>query len=333
MNIGFISTRLAGTDGVSLEVERWSRVLRGMTHDIFFCAGELGGCASGGALIPELYFQDERIQSLTARAFDLAMSNPSNILQDIRLVADEIREPLRNFIVSPRLDLIIVQNPFAIPMNLPLGCCLAQLIAELGIDAIADNHDFYWKREPFILQPTLVIRRIGIELALILVQSLSLRKPSLFITDADSDQGREYWLWLAREAEVLGVHLRKVDCIVRSERSNTGSRKFNALWDIYPHADRVTCASLYEGFGNALLEAIYFRRPIVANRYPVNNADIKPLGFEFIEINGFVSPDAVQIAGEAISDPASFLSVTKKTTQLAENTFHSKSWNENYENY
>ena len=30
MRIGFISTRLNGTDGVSLEVEKWARVLRRM---------------------------------------------------------------------------------------------------------------------------------------------------------------------------------------------------------------------------------------------------------------------------------------------------------------
>jgi len=55
--IGFISTRLNGTDGVSLEVEKWSRVLQRMGHQVFFCAGELGGYAAAGTLIPELHFR------------------------------------------------------------------------------------------------------------------------------------------------------------------------------------------------------------------------------------------------------------------------------------
>jgi len=52
MRIGFISTRLNGTDGVSLEVEKWATVLKRMGHEIYYCAGELGGYAAGGTLIP-----------------------------------------------------------------------------------------------------------------------------------------------------------------------------------------------------------------------------------------------------------------------------------------
>ena len=39
--IGFVSTRLAGTDGVSLEVAKWVQVLNGLGHECFFFAGEL----------------------------------------------------------------------------------------------------------------------------------------------------------------------------------------------------------------------------------------------------------------------------------------------------
>ena len=46
-------------------------------------------------------------------------------------------------------------------------------------------------------------------------------------------------------------------------------RKMYTLWDIYPHADFVTYPSLYEGFGNALLEAFYFKKPIMTNRYSI----------------------------------------------------------------
>ena len=43
MRVGFISTRLNGTDGVSLEVEKWAKVLTRIGHEIYYCAGELGG--------------------------------------------------------------------------------------------------------------------------------------------------------------------------------------------------------------------------------------------------------------------------------------------------
>ena len=35
VRIGFVSTRFAGKDGVSLEVEKWVSVLEGMGHECF----------------------------------------------------------------------------------------------------------------------------------------------------------------------------------------------------------------------------------------------------------------------------------------------------------
>ena len=49
------------------------------------------------------------------------------------------------------------------------------------------------------------------------------------------------------------------------------------LWDLYPHADLVTYPSVQEGFGNALIEAFYFRKPVVANRYSTFVQDIGAL--------------------------------------------------------
>ena len=69
MRIGFIATRLIGTDGVTLEVEKWSRVLQHMGHEVLFCAGELGDYAINGTLIPKLHFANRSIQALSKRAF------------------------------------------------------------------------------------------------------------------------------------------------------------------------------------------------------------------------------------------------------------------------
>jgi hypothetical protein len=41
LNIGFVSTRFAGIDGVSLESSKWARVLEDQGHTCFWFAGEL----------------------------------------------------------------------------------------------------------------------------------------------------------------------------------------------------------------------------------------------------------------------------------------------------
>ncbi len=40
-NVGIISTRIAGTDGVSLEIEKWVEVLKRNRFDCFYFAGEV----------------------------------------------------------------------------------------------------------------------------------------------------------------------------------------------------------------------------------------------------------------------------------------------------
>ena len=62
------------------------------------------------------------------------------------------------------------------------------------------------------------------------------------------------------------------------------ARKIYTLEDIYPHADLVTYPSNFEGFGNAFLEAIYYKKPIVVNTYSIYSMDIKPKEFKVIEI-------------------------------------------------
>ena len=59
--------------------------------------------------------------------------------------------------------------------------------------------------------------------------------------------------------------------------------------DVYQSADLVTYPSDYEGFGNAFVESIYFKRPIVVNRYSIFVEDIEPCGFDVIPFEGFVT--------------------------------------------
>jgi hypothetical protein len=59
-----------------------------------------------------------------------------------------------------------------------------------------------------------------------------------------------------------------------------------------------------EGFGNAFLEAVYFRRPIVVNRYAIYEIDIARRGFRAVELDGYVSSTAVDQARALLDEPA-----------------------------
>ena len=55
-NIGFISTRIAGTDGVSLETKKWAEVLEAMGYTCFYFAGELDTPEERSMLCPKAHF-------------------------------------------------------------------------------------------------------------------------------------------------------------------------------------------------------------------------------------------------------------------------------------
>jgi len=48
------------------------------------------------------------------------------------------------------INLLVVENALAIPMHIPLGLALTDVIAETGIPSIAHHHDFYWERPRYL---------------------------------------------------------------------------------------------------------------------------------------------------------------------------------------
>jgi glycosyltransferase involved in cell wall biosynthesis len=147
----------------------------------------------------------------------------------------------------------------------------------------------------FILQPTRIVPRKGIEHAIKLVSMLDDPRCKLVISHDAGDEGYEYQQMLQHLAEDEGVDLRIIaDRVSERRQRNSQGQKMYTLWDVYPHADLVTYPSVYEGFGNALLEAFYFRKPIVINRYSIYVQDIEPKGFQLVEMDGYVTRETVE---------------------------------------
>jgi len=83
----------------------------------------------------------------------------------------------------------------------------------------------------------------------------------------------------------------------------------------------VTYPSTFEGFGNAFLEAIYFCRPIVVNTYSIYTMDIKPKGFSVIEIDGYVSDEAIRKTRKVLTDSKLRSEMVKHNYKTAKHYF------------
>lgn len=153
------------------------------------------------------------------------------------------------------------------------------------------------------LQPTRVVPRKGIEHSIALVAALKDKRCKLVISHASGDEGNEYLTALKELADVSGVDMRLCDRHIGDKRFVTDDgRKIYTLADAYSQADFITYPSIYEGFGNALLEAFYFRKPVLVNRYSIFIADIEPKGAKVIAMDGYLTRDVVAKVQRIIRD-------------------------------
>ena len=146
--VAFISTRIAGTDGVSLEIAKWAEVLEGMGVECCYVAGECDRPAARSAVIEGGHFQHPEITEITSRAFRPG-ARPQDLTEAIEAWARRLRQELREALGDLRAEAVIVENALTIPMHIPLGLALVQVLQETRLGCIAHHHDFYWERERF----------------------------------------------------------------------------------------------------------------------------------------------------------------------------------------
>ena len=378
--IGFISTRFHGTDGVTLEARKWAQILGGMGHTCHWMAGLIDAPAAVSHAAPLAFFGHPEVVAVQARLFGVT-TRSREVTNRIQALKNQLKDELYRFIEKFQLEVLIPENVLAIPMHVPLGLAMTEVIAETGLPTIAHHHDFTWERERFvvsavndylrsafpgglpgvehvvinsmaqkelarrcslssvvipnildfatpppgrddyngdfraaiglrdddllILQPTRIVPRKGIEHAIELVRRLRDPRAKLVLSHPAGDEGNTYMAMLHDRIADAGIEVRFIaDRVGEFRGRNARGQKIYTLFDVYPHADLVTYPSHYEGFGNAFLEAIYFRKPVVVNSYAVYARDIDPLGFKTVKMAQLVSRETVEQVRAVLAAPA-----------------------------
>jgi glycosyltransferase involved in cell wall biosynthesis len=404
MKIWFLSTRIAGNDGVSLEAERWRKILTKMGHKVTFVAGELD---KAGILIPELHFTWPDIVEL----HDSVVYGKTNYLQiEERIfdVAGTIEGKLRHALNSgKRPDMIIVANVFSLPMHFPLAVALSRVISEHNIPTVARHHDFWWERKRFLkstmfpffkrwfpplisqirhvvinsasrdelksrtgvdaeiipdsfdfsskineldsysrnfrkdfgianddttfLQATRIVPRKRIELAIELMDKLNNPKFVLVIAGHAGDEGREYMDKLMKLSEesrgrvlFVGDYIsanRKLIMLNSTIDQKPERRRIYTLWDAFVNCDLTTYPTFLEGFGNQFIESIYFKKPIIVTPYEVYKKDIRPLGFDVIEMPDKITQVFLAKLNKTLRNPEQMKATAEKNFEIGKKHF------------
>jgi len=393
--VGFVSTRFAGTDGVSLETAKWATVMERLGHRAFYFAGVCDRPAAISHVVPEAFFGHPDIAEINRAVFashavapEFAAAHGFTVLVRPPAISARIQElqvllksELYAFTRTFALDLLVIENASAIPLNLPLGLAISEFIAETGMPTIAHHHDLPWERQRFlvngvadiiaaafppvhppirhvvinsvqalelasrrgvttrvipntmdfdrpplpvspnviaaaradlglddgellILQPTRIVARKGIEHAIEFTRRLD-RPARLVISHASGDEGDAYEQRIREYADLLGVELVLAADLVAQNGglSPAGVRRYT-LDELYEAADFVTYPSQFEGFGNAFLEAVFHRRPILVNNYSTYEIDLRPRGFRVVWFDEFISVGTLDQARRLLDDEA-----------------------------
>ncbi|MGC3989550.1 MAG: hypothetical protein QM796_07715 [Chthoniobacteraceae bacterium] len=148
--IGFLSTRFHGTDGVTLEAAKWARILEADGHSSFWMAGLLETPAAVSHLAPLAFFNHPEVAVLQAKLFGVSTRSRA-VTHEIQWMKEMLKDEIMAFIEQFQLEVLVPQNVLAIPMHIPLGLAVTEVLAETGLPTIAHHHDFTWERERFTI--------------------------------------------------------------------------------------------------------------------------------------------------------------------------------------
>jgi len=144
--IGIFHYQVGGTDGVSLEIDKWKRVLEEMGHTVHLCAGDLGTVE--GTLIEEMYHHRPDAERLNYNTFCELRDYADEAAYKVELLrlADAIEHKLRDFVEEKGIDFLIPQNIWSVAASPSASIALARVMRDMQLPALAHNHDFYWER-------------------------------------------------------------------------------------------------------------------------------------------------------------------------------------------
>ncbi|NTU47230.1 glycosyltransferase family 4 protein [Candidatus Roizmanbacteria bacterium] len=98
------------------------------------------------------------------------------------------------------------------------------------------------------------------------------------------EQEKSYVSLLKKHAEELNIDIQFVGDLVGSDKEKEEGSKKYSLWDAYVISDIVLYPSIWEGWGNQFIEAVFAKKPILVFEYAVFQSDIAPVGFQVVSL-------------------------------------------------
>lgn len=202
---------------------------------------------------------------------------------------------------------------------------------------VSDDYNKYFREDLGFLpddllfvQPTRIVPRKRIEDSVRLVGMFARKYPEFenrikFIVSLyQGDELDDSYIDVIKSLALSeGVDLYLISDRVSSVRSKNdkGERLYTSR-DVLMNADLALYLPKWEGFGNAYLEAVSCRVPVVVSTYLVYKTDIKGAGFNNIEIRDEYDKDGLlKLPESVLSDIYSILTDSESQIKMTDNNF------------
>ena len=290
--IALVSYRLGGTDGVSIEAEKWQHALSALGHEVQTIAG--GG--QPDLLIPGMgmYDQPTELEESLTRAlenFDLV------IVENI--ISLPLNEPLRQTLYRVLENRVAIFHHHDLAMDRPsLGHLEPPRNHPLWTHVVINEHSqkllngvgvgSLLMRNRFEIHPPLGDRDSTREALGVSDQLLTLF-PSRVIERKNPARALRFSNQLDATMWILGEVEDSYDEEFAKVAAGHGRpfiqrRSSGSIHDAYAASDLVVVSSNWEGFGNPVIESVTHHRPLAVHNYPILH-EIMQFGFAFFDIH------------------------------------------------
>ncbi len=145
-NIGMIHYKIQGTDGVSLEMNKWAKIFREQGNNVFMIGAEIGD--NNNVIHKSLHHTSFIAKALYNYSFVKKeyFKSDEEYKKTLLSEASKAEKVISEFVEENSIDLIIPQNVWSVAMNPSVSIALERVVKKYGLDVLAQHHDFFWER-------------------------------------------------------------------------------------------------------------------------------------------------------------------------------------------
>ena len=148
MNIAMTHFRVGETDGVSLEMDKWKRILEKNGHNVYYIAGTAG--RKEAFIVEEMNYWGEEDALINAACFEKqGLLSDAELKTRIQRIAGAIERKLIRIIEENHIDLLIPNNLLSLGRSPHIAIAITNAAIKTGVKVIGHHHDFYWERSYF----------------------------------------------------------------------------------------------------------------------------------------------------------------------------------------